>query len=86
LDDVLDLLEGDVGEEEGDPGGLSFGAIQSVAQRQLVGSTIVACIIATVAALTALRAVGPTRYAPDQIFTAIEQTPSQHVVTLKQQR
>jgi hypothetical protein len=86
LNDVLDLPEGAVGEVEDDLGDLSFGAIQSVAHRQLVGSTIVACIIAAVAALTALRAIGPTRYAPAQIITAIEQTPSQHVMTLKQQR
>jgi hypothetical protein len=91
LDDVLDPRDAEVGEVEDDLDGLSFGAIQSVAHRQLVGSTILACIIAAVAALAALRAVGPTRYPPGQMFTAIEQAspstaPAQHIVTLKQQR
>jgi hypothetical protein len=91
LDDALDLRDAGVGEVEDDLDGLSFGASQSVAHRQLVGSTILACIIAAVAALTALRAVGPARYPSDHMFTAIEQAspsaaPSQHFVTLKQQR
>lgn len=91
LDAVLVLRDGEVGEVEDDLGGLSFGASQSVAHRQLVGSTILACIIAAVAALTALRAIGPTRYPSDHMFTAIEQASpsaaaSQHIVTLKQQR
>ena len=91
LDDVLVLRDAEVGEVEDDLCGLSFGASQSVAHRQLVGSTIIACIVAAVAALAALRAVGPTRYPPGQMFTVIEQAspstaPAQHIVTLKQQR
>jgi hypothetical protein len=91
LDDVLALRDTEVGEGEDDLDGLSFGASQSVAHRQLVGSTIVACIIVAVAALAALRAVGPTRNAAGQMFTGLEQTspstaPSQHFVTLKLQR
>jgi hypothetical protein len=91
LDDVLVLRHAEVGEVEDDLCGLSFGAIQSVAHRQLVGSTILACIIAAVAALAALRAIGPTRYPSDHMFTAIEEqiplaTSSEHIVTLKRQR
>ena len=65
---------------------LSLGAIQSVAHRQLVGSTILACVIAAFAAFAAVRSMGP----PQRMLTAIDQpgalAASSHIEALRQQR
>jgi len=73
-----------IGEAEDALGGLSLDAIRSVAHRQLVGSTVVACLIAAVAAFSAARSLGP----PGRAAVAIEQQagfvgPSESIATPK---
>jgi hypothetical protein len=64
--------------------GLSFGTVQSVARRQLIGSIVVALLIVAVAGITALKpiySVGTT--APAHGFAVIQQPT---FVTLPDQR
>jgi hypothetical protein len=70
---VSELSDVGIGEAEEAFAGLSLGAIQSVAHRQLVGSTIVACVIAAVAAFAAARSMGPPGRA---VITVQQQAPA----------
>jgi hypothetical protein len=83
-DDEIRELGAEKAEEAFDR--LSLGAIQSVAHRQLVGSTILACVIAAFAAFAAVRSMGP----PQRMLTAIDQpgalAASSHIEALRQQR
>ena len=70
--------------------GLSVSALQSVARRQLVGSIVVAGIIAVVAALMALQPIhSEATNAPAHSFAVVRQpafvASAEHIVAMKRQ-
>jgi hypothetical protein len=69
--------------------GLSVGAVQSVARRQLIGSIVVALLIAAVASIAALQTMDSVATtAPAHGFAVIQQPtfmilPDQHIAATK---